>query len=138
MERLGLTFHHMGLAAHDGGDAELFLTAMGYKRVAAVFDPLQNVNLRLYSSEFSPTVEVVLPGDGEGPLTPILKQYNELIYHTCYEVESLEQSLTAIEDLGLRILPVSEPKPALLFDGRKVSFYKVMGFGLIELLEGLN
>jgi len=33
------------------------------------------------------------------------------------------------------VLPVVEPKAAVLFNGRNVSFYKVMGFGLIELLE---
>lgn len=82
-----------------------------------------------------PAVELILPGNGEGPLTPVLKRYNEIIYHSCYETSELGQSLNAIQATGLRIMHVSPPKSAVLFGGRKVSFYKVMGFGLIEILE---
>jgi hypothetical protein len=30
---------------------------------------------------------------------------------------------------------LSPPQPAVLFGGRKVSFYSVAGFGVIEILE---
>lgn len=135
MRNLGLQFHHMGLALQEEEQAAVFLNAMGYNCQEKVYDPEQNVNLRFYTANTSPSVELVLPGEGDGPLTPILKRFNEMIYHTCYEVDDLEKCLADIEDRGLRVLPVSGPKPALLFGGRKVSFYKVMGFGLIELLE---
>jgi len=77
----------------------------------------------------------VTAGEEEGPLTPILKRYSELVYHTCYETKDLEASLKAIKEAGLRVIPVSPPTPAILFGGRKVSFYTIMGFGLIEILE---
>jgi methylmalonyl-CoA/ethylmalonyl-CoA epimerase len=58
-----------------------------------------------------------------------------LIYHSCFETADLTATLSAWEEKGLRAVCISEPKPAVLFNGRKVSFYMVNGAGLIELLE---
>lgn len=135
MSDFGLKFHHLGLAVTDDSQAIRFLKGMGYDTGEKVYDPEQNVHLRMCAAADKPAVEMIMPGIGDGPLTPILKRYNELIYHTCYEVNELDASLRAIEDAGLRILPIAERKPAILFGGRQVSFYKIIGFGLIELLE---
>lgn len=130
----GLGFHHFGLALQNDTEAITLLHGLGYKIGDKVFDPEQNVHLRYCSDAKKPAVELILPGNGEGPLTPILKRYNEIIYHICYETDKPARSLKAMQVAGLRVINLSPPKPALLFDGRKVSFYKVMGFGLIELL----
>lgn len=135
MNAFGLTFHHMGLALKKEDSALTFLAGLGYDEGTRVFDPEQKVNLRLCTADGKPAVELITQGDEPSPLDNILKKYNELIYHTCYETQDLEKSLAAIEASGLRVIPVSPPKPAILFGGRHVSFYTVMGFGLIEILE---
>lgn len=135
MNQFGLTFHHVGLALKKEDEALKFLSCLGYTEGAKVYDPEQKVHLRICSAAKSPSVELVTPGEEEGPLTPIFKRYNELIYHTCYETDNLDGSLNSVENEGFRIIPVSPSKPAILFGGRKVSFYKIMGFGLIEILE---
>lgn len=135
MNDFGLTFHHMGLALKKEDAALKFLNGLGYNEGPQVYDPEQKVNLRLCTADDKPAVELITKGIEEGPLENILKKYNELIYHTCYETEDLKKSLGAMENAGLRVLPVSPPTPAILFGGRKVSFYTVMGFGLIEILE---
>jgi methylmalonyl-CoA/ethylmalonyl-CoA epimerase len=133
--KFGLTFHHMGLALRKESAALKFLGGLGYDKNTQVYDPEQKVYLRLCTGYNLPAVELVTAGEEEGPLTPILKRYNELIYHTCYETNDLTASLKSMEDAGLRVVPISPPKSAILFDGRNVSFYTVMGFGLIEILE---
>ncbi|NQZ13242.1 MAG: VOC family protein [Alphaproteobacteria bacterium] len=136
MNKYGLTFHHMGLALKKEEEALKFLKGLGYDEGTSVYDPEQKVNLRICTAEGKPSVELVTKADGkEGPLENILKKYNELVYHTCYETQDLDASLEAMEKAGLRILPVVPRKPAILFGGRHVSFYTVMGFGLIEILE---
>ncbi len=134
----GLSFHHLGLALQDDIQAITFLRGMGYNIGEKIFDPEQNVHLRFCESEDKPATELILPGIGKGPLDSVLKRYNEIIYHTCYETNDLEQSLSAIKGAGLRVLPISEAKPAILFGHRKVSFYKVMGFCPIEILEPVD
>ena len=135
MSDFGLTFHHLGLALEKDDVTLTFLKAQGYEYGDKIYDPKQNVHLRMCRAPNTPAIEIVLPGEGDGPLTPILKKYNGLIYHTCYETEDLAASLKAMEELALRVFPVAPPKPAILFEERKVSFYNVIGFGLIEILE---
>lgn len=135
MNEFGLTFHHMGLALKKENEALKFLAGLGYNEGEKIYDPEQKVNLRICIAEGKPSVELITKGEEEGPLENILKKYNELIYHTCYETQDLDKSLNALETAGLRVIPVSPPTAAILFGGRKVSFYTVMGFGLIEILE---
>ena len=132
----GLTFHHYGLALRKDKDAIGFLKPLGYLIGDLVFDPLQNVNLRLCTHASMPAVEIVMPdAQGDSPITPILQRQSEMIYHICYETRDLAKTLQELDAAGLRCLCVSEPKPAILFGGRRVSFYQIVGFGLIELLE---
>lgn len=136
MNIAGLRFHHFGLAVKKPDKAIPFLRLLGYTTGETVFDSLQNVNLIMCESPSMPSVEVIYPTDIQGgPLDNLLKQYKELIYHTCYTTQSITKSVTAIKQSGFRVMEVSAPKPAILFDNRLVAFYQVVGFGLIELLE---
>ena len=131
----GLSFHHLGLALKSDVQATAFLEGIGYQISEKIYDPDQNVHLRFCKSRHGPAIEIVLPGIGDGPLTPLLKRYDELVYHTCYETDNLRSSIDAIEASGLRVLTLSKPNPAILFGSRRVSFFKIMGFGIIEILE---
>lgn len=133
--KFGMNFHHLGLALRDDEQAIQFLQCVGYVIGKKVYDPEQNVHLRLCVAGEQPSIELILPGHGSSPLEPILKRYSEVFYHTCYEVNSVSETLNDMENKGLRIIPISPAKPAILFENRNVSFYKIMGFGLIELLE---
>jgi methylmalonyl-CoA/ethylmalonyl-CoA epimerase len=134
-DNFGLTFHHLGLAVKQPEDALRLLTGLGYEISSTVRDPLQNVNLALCTRRGMPAIEIIYPTETSGPLAHILKSNASLIYHICYESENVEQSLRAMESGGNRVLPISPPKPAVLFGGRHVSFYLVSGFGMIEILE---
>ena len=135
LESFGLKFHHLGLASRREDDSVKFLEGLGYDIGERVHDPLQNVDLRFCSSESMPDVEVVTPTDSTGPLDSILNNTESNIYHGCYTTIDLEASLQAMKSGGNRLVCVSPPKPAVLFDDRLVSFYITRGFGLIEILE---
>ena len=131
-----LSFHHLGLAVKDDRHALTMLEGLGYTVNERVHDPLRNVYVRMCNSPSHPAVEIVQPGeDGRSPVDKIISQYSELIYHTCYETPDLSNTLSMIQKAGLRCIPLSEREPAVLFGGRHVSFYKIPGWGIIELLE---
>lgn len=133
---MGLTFHHFGLAVRQSHDAVIFLTAMGYRMGEPVFDENQNVRLMIGSHDTEPPVEIIYEGEDTGPIDKLLQRHAQgIIYHICYVTENLAGSLDRLEAAGLRVVCVSPPKPALLFKGRKVSFYNIVGIGLIEILE---
>ena len=131
----GMKFHHLGLAVQNDAEGLAYLSRLGYKAGDKIYDPEQNVHVRLCTSDQLPAVEIVTPGEGKTPLGPILQRQPEALYHTCYEVDDIDGFVKTLEDAGLRVLCLSPPKPAVLFNGRMVSFYRVIGFGIIELLQ---
>ena len=114
-----------------------FLAGPRYAIGPIVYDPLQNVNLWMCTHDNRPDVEIISRAAGKGPLDKLLAARREgLVYHICYAAENLAITLQALKaDKELRVLTISQPKEAVLFNGRKVSFHMVMGMGLIEILE---
>jgi len=43
--------------------------------------------------------------------------------------------LAAMEQNGVRAVCVAPPTPAVLFGGRPVSFYNIVGMGLCEIID---
>ena len=132
----GLTFHHLGLAVRAPDAAQKFLSNLGYRIGAAVYDPIQNVNLALCEHPAMPAVEIICPGPGKSPIDRYLQQHKEgLVYHMCFAARDLEASVAALRaDRNIQAIFWAEPQEAVLFDGRKVVFCIVNGMGLIELL----
>ena len=135
LEQYGLSFHHFGLAVKDVAAALKVLGGLGYASSDEIYDPLQEVRLVWCTHASMPAVELVAPSDKPGPIDNILQHSNESIYHLWYEARNIEASIDAIKADGIRVLPVAPPKPAILFDNRRVGFYQLKGFGLIEIVE---
>jgi methylmalonyl-CoA/ethylmalonyl-CoA epimerase len=140
LENFGLRFHHFGLAARDVATATTFLKGLGYRCEAAVFDPLQNVDLTWCRHETMPSVEIISPSSqaetGGAPVENLLKKRPEgIIYHLCYSSGDLEGSLARMHAAGVQVKTVSPPTPAILFRDKPVSFYMIAGLGLIEIVE---
>lgn len=134
MDKYGLKFHHLGLATQKHEKAVTFLKGMGYTVSQSVFDPAQNVNLILCTHLSMPDIEIIYPAQTPGHLEVILKDSAESLYHMCYSSRNLSDALERIKSEN-RVITVSERKPAVLFSGKRVSFYMIAGFGMIEILE---
>ena len=130
-----LSFHHLGLAVRGPKRARAFLEAIGYSVGSTVRDDLQGVHLAMAEHPSMPRVEIVWPTEEGGPLEAWLRSAPELVYHVCYEVSDRQSALDTWKNAGAAIREVSPPKPAVLFEGRSVSFHLVAGIGLVELLE---
>jgi methylmalonyl-CoA/ethylmalonyl-CoA epimerase len=133
----GLSFHHLGLAVRRPRDATQFLGGLGYRIGAAVFDPAQNVNLIMCSHPAAmPDVEIIYPAAGKSPVEALVAARPEgIVYHVCYATAHLSATLAALAEAGLRAVCKSPPTPAILFGGRCVSFYDIVGIGLCEIVE---
>jgi hypothetical protein len=136
INRSGLTFHHFGLAVKRPDPAFLYLEALGYRKGAMCWDPLQHVNLAKLHHDTMPDVEVIWPGDEPSPIDNLVKGGKSLIYHQCYTAQDPEASIGALRDAGLDVIEIAPPKPAVLFDGLEVSFYSIARVGVIEIIRG--
>ena len=136
MTDFGLTFHHLGLAVRKPEDAIAFVRGLGYAVGEPVFDVEQNVNLILCTHSAAPNIEIIYPANGKSPIDSLVASHaNGIVYHCCYVAKNLDATLSAFAKSDLRPLCVSPPKSAILFGGASVSFYQVMGIGLIEIIE---
>ena len=137
MQELGLTFHHLGLAAREPEAALKVLRTLGYSCSETIFDPEQNVRLAMCDHPAMPSVEVISPGsDGKTPVDRLVAKHGGgIVYHLCYTTRDLAASLAAMQKNGLHATCVAPPTPAVLFGGERVSFYLLDGIGLIEIIE---
>lgn len=134
---MGLDFHHLGLAVRRPRDATQFLAGLGYEIGEPIFDPAQNINLILCRhSGAMPDVEIVYPGATKSPIDALVElRPDGLVYHMCYVTADLPAALAWMEQNGVRAVCVVPPIPAVLFGGRRVSFYNIVGMGLCEIIE---
>jgi len=135
MNNYGLNFHHLGLAVKQHEKTVKFLNNFGYNVGDIIYDEKQNVNLIWCENLSQPNIEIIFPSHSKGPLDNYFRFKNELIYHICYTTHNLINSIELIKKSGNRIITVAPPKQAILFNNNKVSFYNIVGFGLIEILE---
>jgi hypothetical protein len=134
--KYGLTFHHLGLAVQKPDAAQVFLANLGYQIGTMMHDPVQNVHLGLCEHPTMPTVEIICPAEGKGPLDRYLQQHKDgLVYHMCFAAKDLTASIAALKaDQDVQAIFWAEPQQAILFQGRKIVFCIVKGMGLIELV----
>jgi methylmalonyl-CoA/ethylmalonyl-CoA epimerase len=131
-----LKFHHFGLAVRTPDEARKFVAALGYRVGDPVFDSTQNVRLQLCTHEMHPAVEIIWPGSDTGPVDRLVQRHaSGIIYHLCYETDNLALALDGLAAAGLNPLCIAPAVPAPLFNGRRVSFYNLVGIGLVEFLE---
>lgn len=129
-----LKFHHFGLISSDAVATCKILADLGYEVSGPVDDPLQNVRAFWAVHSALPCVEVLSPTDTPGPVSSLAKKIKQGVYHLCFEVDDVAACLAKLSTHN-QVVQVSEAKKAILFQNRRISFYYVENFGLIELLE---
>lgn len=126
-------FHHIGVAVKDLDATAAVYEQGGYKRSAAIFDSIQNVNICWLSKDGMPTVELLAPVDEQSPVNKTLEKVGVSPYHTCYVVENIEEACAALRKQ--KYIMVSRPAEAVAFCGSRVCFLFNKNVGLIELVE---
>jgi methylmalonyl-CoA/ethylmalonyl-CoA epimerase len=124
-----MRFHHIGIACNDISKTAKFVHSSFniVTRTEVFFDIHQNVDLCLLTDEFGTNIELV-----SGKIVEGFVKKKQNLYHTCWEVTNLKKTIEHFCLNGAVI--ISEPKPAILFDKRKVAFL-FTAIGIVELLE---
>ena len=124
-----MRIHHIGIACKD-----LSLEIQKIQQIHdvesisnIVFDKNQNANLCLIKINNGISIELI---SGKQVENLIKKKIS--YYHLCYEVDDIEGEIKRLSNAGGILM--SHPKPAILFENRKVAFL-MLSYGIIELLE---
>ena len=125
-----MKLHHSGFVVTD---IERWEKNMIYeKKVAEVFDPLQNAKLALYTNYSDSFIELIQPMNETAYTWNSLQKAGDHFNHFCYEVEN-NVELTEVVS-RMRMLKVLGPIPALLFEGRQICFYYTKNKQIVEFV----
>lgn len=122
---------HIGYAVSDMERAQAIFHKMGYEFNDVIPDEARNVNV---SVGLLGGVKVELLEPLPGKRTPIDGYINKIgstPYHICYEVECMEESIIALQQMGFTL--IGSPAPSLPLGG-DVCFLYSLEVGMIELI----
>jgi methylmalonyl-CoA/ethylmalonyl-CoA epimerase len=128
-----LVFHHLGIATKSIEKCAGTYSALGYHCTEIKDEPSQNVRICFLSKEGSPLLELVEPLSKDAPVFNIIKNSGTTPYHTCYEVENMQEALDELEDMGFRML--FEPLVSEVMDHGLFCYLFSAEIGLFELYQ---
>lgn len=115
---------------------ESLSTLFGYKVVSGPFDdPIQKVTVNFLAKSDSDVaeIELIAPLSEDSPVQSMLKKGQGGAYHFCFETNDIEAALNHAKDNGCIV--VSQPVPAVAFQGRRIAWIYTRSRQLFELVE---
>jgi methylmalonyl-CoA/ethylmalonyl-CoA epimerase len=130
-----MRFDHIGIFVPDLSQGHELLSALlPIVRQSEIFrDPLLEVAVQFLYDPSGICYELVAPFGPNNPVDAVLKTGKNVLNHVAYRVDDLDDKLTELRAAGC--LPIGEPRPAVAFGGRRVTFlFNPLNF-IIELVE---
>ena len=124
-----MKMHHLGLAVENIESALLDLSTVTDIDFVSdtVYDSEQKANLCMVTVKNGTSIELI-----QGEMVSKLVKKGQHFYHICWETDDMEQEIQNITEKGGMV--ISAPKPAILFNNRKVAFV-MTDLGLFEIVE---
>jgi methylmalonyl-CoA/ethylmalonyl-CoA epimerase len=129
-----LKIHHYGLATDNLERSIEVLRLLGYQIGEITIDPIQKVRVAFASrSHPGEMIELICDIEADGPTHGLLAKTGSGLYHICYEVDHLEETMKKLS--GERFVILRSPVPAAACHGKRIAWMYNRHVGLIELLE---
>lgn len=124
-----MKMHHIGLAVENIESALEYLASVAdIEKVSdIVYDSEQNAKLCMVTVKAGTDIELI-----SGEVVAKIVKKGQHLYHVCWETADIERELQLMTEKGGMV--VSAPKPAILFDNKRVAFV-MTEIGLTELVE---
>lgn len=136
---VSLRFHHMGVAVPALDQAiRVYRDLFGYRLQSGPFeDPIQRVAVCFLErgEAIEPLLELIAPLAEESPIKSVLLKGGGA-YHICFETCDLQKTLAEVTGKGCVI--VSQPVPAVAFEGRRIAWFFTPTRQLVELVEAVG
>jgi len=128
-----LKLHHIGIATDNIEEAiKRHRDVFGLEQATEIVeDPLHKVSVVLLSAGGEVFIELVAPLGEDSPVSNLLKRGIRL-YHICYLVKDLDETLEEVKENSIII---SKPAPAKLYGGRRIAFVYTPDKYVVEFLE---
>jgi methylmalonyl-CoA/ethylmalonyl-CoA epimerase len=131
-----MRFSHIGIAVPNIEEAlAVYQSIFGYTvRSGPFVDPIQKASVCFITSgnDGDVRIELVAPAGDNSSVNKLLRR-GIGTYHLCYEVDDIAEALKHVRAQGC--LVVSEPAPAVAFQGRRIAWFYTPTRQLTELVE---
>jgi methylmalonyl-CoA/ethylmalonyl-CoA epimerase len=130
-----MRFDHIGIVVDDIAKGKRFLSeSFGIELWTEVFDdPGIGVFVQFGKGTDGPCYEIIAARGEASPVSGVLRSGKNILNHIAYLVPDLDLAAKSFQMLGC--LPISEPKPAVAFNGHRVQFLSSPLKFLLELIE---
>ena len=128
-----MKIHHIGYLVKSIEKSKSLFLSLGYDlEQDTVYDVFRKVDICFLIKD-GYRIELVSPKDSSSVVGELRKKVGNSPYHICYEVESLEDAVSALAEK--RFVVWDEPHEAPAINGKKVIFLVNGQIGMIELVE---
>ena len=124
--------HHIGYLVKNINKSVEAFKILGYEIVADIYDMERKADLCVMKRDYT-QVELVQPSS-ESDIYPLLKKYNNTIYHICYEVDDIDSAVEELKKSGFLLFRGRQKAPALS-ESSEVVFLMHSHMGIIELVQ---
>lgn len=133
-----MKIHHIGIVVNNINKSlkHYESTNLGIRIGSIISDPIQEVNVQFLLMDTNKPkklyIELIEPKDESSHINSFLKKGGGL-NHICYEVKNHERAMKSLYKDGARL--ISDPKPAVAFNGLNICFFMNRDMTIIELIE---
>jgi methylmalonyl-CoA/ethylmalonyl-CoA epimerase len=136
-DNLNFKLLHVGVAVPSLDPTTDSLSSLfGYKVVSGPFDdPIQKVRVNFLAKADTDVaeIELIAPISEDSPIRSMLAKGNGGAYHLCFETSDIERALVHAKNNGCIV--VSQPVPAVAFEGRRIAWIYTPARQLFEFVE---
>ena len=128
-----MVIDHIGYAVKDIEGSKKYFETLGFKFEENINDGDRNSTL-CFGVNGGYRIELIAPNsDEQSPVDTYLKKVGPIMYHICYKVDDIEESIEALKKSGFIL--TKSPAKAVAFNNNKVAFMYNTKIGSIELVE---
>lgn len=125
--------HHIGYLVSDIEKSKDYFSSLGYHdHNVIVYDKEREADIVFVYGQGTP-IELISPRE-ESDLRPLLKQYKNMPYHVCYEVDDIDQAVVELKTKGF-LLFKNKAKARAIGNNAEVVFVIGSCIGIVELVQ---
>jgi methylmalonyl-CoA/ethylmalonyl-CoA epimerase len=130
-----MKFHHIGIIVKNlknyKSNFEYLLNAKKFSK--KYIDKIWNVEIIFVTSKEGILYELISPLNKKSIILNQVKNKSNIINHLAFKTKNIENEKKRLVKTGA--LPITEPKPAVAFKGKKVQFFYTKYNFIYEIIE---
>ena len=133
MSKNNFKLDHFGIVTNDIEESKKAYSVLGFSASDTVIEDIQQVKICFLKNDDGIVLELVEPLNEQSSVNKMLEKNGVSPYHTCYEVEDMDEGYEYLVNNGFIPLFIPGESPAM--DNRRICYFYNSKSGFVELVE---